>query len=121
MITPGAYLRILRRGRRQSLNDMAAAIDTVPHLTDFERAEWLERIEADVVPMDLSTLAVLSRVYPFDIAVIFELERHRSGIEKATTPICLLCGKTDRAECAVMGVLAPCIWTAPPIPAGAAA
>lgn len=121
MITPGAYLKALRRGRRLSLNDMAARIDTVPHLTDFERAGWLERIEADLVPMDLSTLAVLSRVYPFDIALIYELERHRSGIEEATTPLCVLCGMTDRAECAAMGVLAPCIWTAPPIPTGAAA
>ncbi|QXT34308.1 hypothetical protein KV697_10725 [Sphingomonas sanguinis] len=99
---------------------MAAAIDTVPHLTDFERAEWLERIEADIVPMDLSTLAVLSRVYPIDIAIIYELERHRSGIEDATTPLCIMCGKTDRAKCTAAHEAA-CIWSVPPIPAGAAA
>ncbi|GAA3254746.1 helix-turn-helix domain-containing protein [Sphingomonas yabuuchiae] len=120
MITPGAYLKALRRGARLSLNDMAARIDTVPHLTDFERAGWLERIEADIVPMDLSTLAVLSRVYPFDIAVIFELERHRSGIEEATTPLCILCGKTDRTKCTA-GHEAACRWTAPPKSAGATA
>lgn len=120
MITPGAYLKALRRGARQSLNDMAAAIDTVPHLTDFDRATWLEQIEADIVPMDLHTLAVLSRIYPIDITVIFELERHRSGIEEATTPLCVLCGKTDRAKCTV-GHEAACIWTSPPIPAGAPA
>ncbi|MGO1304986.1 MAG: helix-turn-helix domain-containing protein [Sphingomonas parapaucimobilis] len=118
VITPGAYLKALRRGGRHSLNDMAAAIDTVPHLTDFERAEWLERIEADIVPIDLTTLAVLSQVYPIDIAVIYELERHRSGIEDATTPLCILCGMTDRAKCAA-GHEVACRWTRPPIPAGA--
>ncbi|MEK9211353.1 XRE family transcriptional regulator [Sphingomonas sp. 2378] len=117
MITPGAYLKALRCGARQSLNDMAAAIDTVPHLTDFERAEWLERIEADIAPIDLTTLAVLSRVYPIDSAVLYELERHRCGIEEATTPLCLICGKTDRAKCTV-GHEAACRWTAPPRRAG---
>ncbi|KQO51386.1 helix-turn-helix domain-containing protein [Sphingomonas sp. Leaf257] len=119
MMTPGAYLKALRRGRRLSLNDMAGAIDTVPHLTDFERAEWLERIEADIVPMDLSTLAVLSRVYPFDIALIYELERHRLGIEDATTRFCVICGKTDRAECTA-AYAAVCVWNLPPLAAGAA-
>ncbi|WP_341210701.1 XRE family transcriptional regulator [Sphingomonas paucimobilis] len=121
MITPGAYLKALRRGARQSLNDMAAAIDTVPHLTDFERAEWLERIEADIAPIDLSTLAVLSRVYPIDIAVIYELERHRCGIEDATTPLCVICGATDRAKCPLGVAVEYCAWTAVPRPAGAAA
>ena len=120
MITPGAYLKALRRGARQSLNDMAGRIATVPHLTDFERAEWLERIEADIVPIDLSTLAVLSRVYPIDVTVIYELERHRSGIEDATTPLCILCGMTDRTKCAA-GHEVACRWTLPPRAAGATA
>lgn len=120
MITPGRYLKALRWGARQSLNDMASRIDTVPHLTDFERAEWLERIEADIVPMDLQTLAVLSRVYPINIALIYELERHRLGIEDATTRFCVMCGKTDRTKCTAAHEAA-CIWNLPPIAAGAAA
>jgi transcriptional regulator with XRE-family HTH domain len=118
-LSPGAYLKALRRSAHLTLNDVADRIATEPRQPEHLRARWLEMIEADIAPLDLGTIAVLSVVYPIDILVIYELERHRCGIAPATTPLCLVCGKTDREKCTA-GYVAACVWTAPPAPTGVA-
>lgn len=119
-ITPGGYLKGRRIAARLTLHDVADRIATEPHWSALVRANWLEQMEADIEPISIGTLAALSAIFPFDVAVIFELERHRLGIEEAKTPICVMCGAIERDACAFTYSTA-CIWTEVPPAAGAAA
>ena len=119
MITPGAYLKSRRCAAGLSLGEVAAQISTEPRWSALVRASWLERMEADIEPLSLVTIVALGTVFPIDIAVLYELERNRLGIEAATTPVCIICGATQRDGCGYSS--APfCAWTAQPAPVGAA-
>lgn len=120
MITPGAYLKARRCAAGLSLQDVADQISTEPRWSALVRASWLERMEADIEPLSLATIAALGTVFTIDIAVLYELERNRLGIEAATTPLCVICGATDRGKCPLNVATEFCAWTALPAPVGAA-
>ncbi len=72
-LTPGAYLKRRRQAQRLSLEEVAAALPTEPHLPAHDRVAWLERIEADVMPATAHTIAALRTVYRFDVSVLVTL------------------------------------------------
>jgi len=119
-LTPGAYLRACRSAAGLSVEDIADRVATEPRQSAIVRADWLKSVEADIAPLSVAMVAVLSAILPIDAAIVVELEQHRLGIVDATTPLCTLCGTTDRARCGYpAGTL--CIWTGLPPRAGEAA
>lgn len=93
-LSPGAYLRARRLVAGLSIVDVAARLDTVPHLHEVDRIDWITRIEADAVPPCFSTIVALRSVFRFDLnalAVLDQIARGETGPEAAPA-LCALCG-----------------------------
>lgn len=94
ILTPGAYLKARRLVAGLSIVDVAARLDTVPHLHEVDRVDWITRIEADAVPACFSTIVALRSVFRFNLdalAVLDQVARGEIGPESAPT-LCALCG-----------------------------
>lgn len=61
-MTPGQYLKCRRLAAGLRALELALCIDTVPALCAHDRAALIEEIEADLVPMRLSTALVLAKI-----------------------------------------------------------
>lgn len=72
-LSPGAYIASCREQDGLTLEDVARAIDTEPHLSERERRAWLANIEADLAPIAATSVATLSRVIGFDPATLQQL------------------------------------------------
>ncbi len=108
--TPGLYLKVRRRTTRLELADVAARIGTIPHVPEHDRVAWLERIEADLVPVSPNTIDQLARVFRLDLQVLAALAAIARGErDAALTPrICRICACSWRLPC-VCGNKA-CAW-----------
>lgn len=61
-ITPGQYLKNRRQAAGLTALELALCIDTIPAVCARKRGELIEDIEADLVPMRLSTALVLAAI-----------------------------------------------------------
>lgn len=61
-MTPGAYIRDCREAMGLSCEDVALQLDSDPPVSCRSRAELLAAIEADLVPVSLSTALALTTV-----------------------------------------------------------
>jgi hypothetical protein len=86
-ITPGQYLQFCRLAAGLTSSELALCIDTVPALCARDRAALIEEIEADLVPMRLSTALVLEKIPPLAIdldalaRLVDAFEAKRFGVE----------------------------------------
>lgn len=110
-VTPGSYLKFRRTAAGKSLDDVAAGLAAEPHVDERARRDWLEMVEADVQPITLPAIVALRRIFPFDIGVLFALERIAQGSIETPPPICRICACSWEDPC-VDGVL-PCAWAGP--------
>lgn len=108
--TPGLYLKVRRRTTRLEIADVAARIGTIPHVPEHDRVAWLERIEADLVPVSPNTIDQLARVFRLDLHVLAALAAIARGErDPALAPrICRICACSWRLPC-VRGHEA-CAW-----------
>jgi transcriptional regulator with XRE-family HTH domain len=109
-ITPGTYLQRRRLAAGLSIDDVARLLDTEPHINERGRSAWLELVEADAQPVSLSTLVALKRVYPFDITVIFTLERIRQGSAETPPRLCRVCACSQLDACVIDPPSRTCWW-----------
>lgn len=79
-ITPGQYLKNRRHAAGLTAQELALCIDTIPAVCARKRAELIEDIEADLVPMRLSTALVLAAIPPLRIR-LGELARIADAFE----------------------------------------
>ena len=102
---PGAYLKYRRQAQRLSLEEVAAALPTEPHLQAHDRVAWLERIEADVVPANAHTIAALRTVYRFDVTVLVTLAAIARGewSPDRAPQLCRICACSWSDPCAHSG------------------
>lgn len=76
-MTPGEYIRGVREARHVTLEDLALGLDSTPPISHRSRVDLLWAIEADFVPVSLSTAFALSALLSIDIERLAELvERH---------------------------------------------
>lgn len=61
-MTPGQYLRCRRQAAGLTALELALGIETVPARCAKDRVDLIEEIEADLVPMRLSTALVLEKI-----------------------------------------------------------
>lgn len=86
-MTPGQYLKCRRLAAGLSAFELALGIDTVPALCAHDRAKLILDIEADLVPMRLSTALVLEKIPPLAIdlgtlaRIVDAFEAARFGVE----------------------------------------
>ena len=86
-MTPGQYLTCRRKAAGLTALELALCIDTIPAVCARKRAELIEEIEADLVPMRLSTALVLEKIPPLAIdlntlaRIIDAYEAARFGVE----------------------------------------
>lgn len=106
-ISPGTYLRLRRQAIGLSVEQVALALGTVPHIPAIDRAEWLKAIEADVQPVTLDASLALKRVIAFDWSVLVALCANRVGLTDWTPTICHACGITRHEEMFEPGVAYP--------------
>jgi len=107
-MTPGAYLKHRRTAAGLGIHDVAAALATEPHLAQHVRAEWLEQIEADIVPMTFNTIVSLRRAFAFDLDILAQLAAiaMRSPIEPPR--LCRICACSEADPC--LGHRGACSW-----------
>ena len=98
-LTPGAYLKRRRIASGRSLPDVAARLQTEPHITARERAEWLEAMEADVAPLSLRTVVALHEVIPFDLLLLAQLVRVQLGLAIGAPRMCRVCACSEHDAC----------------------
>jgi hypothetical protein len=76
VVSPGTYIRAAREAGAKPLTreDVAIGLDSVPPVSARARAELLEQIEADLVPVSVSTAVALASVIPcLDLEHLAEL------------------------------------------------
>lgn len=78
-MTPGAYIRACREATGLSCEDVALLLESEPAVSCRSRAELLETIEADLVPVSLSTALALGTVQiGIDLGHLAELVDQRN-------------------------------------------
>lgn len=111
-LLPGAYLKMRRIAAGLTPADIAEQFITTPYrLEERGRAHWIELIEADAQPADVSLLVALKRLFPFDLDVVIKLERIAQGSGEAPPALCRYCGCSWEDPCDDGG--RPCAWAAP--------
>jgi transcriptional regulator with XRE-family HTH domain len=101
ILTPGAYIKYRRQAQLLSLEDVAARLDTAPHIPVRDRSEWLEHIECDIVPAGIETIDALHRVIRFDRSVLATLAAIARGERdlKHYPLLCRICACSYRDAC----------------------
>lgn len=93
MITPGTYIRLRREARGLSLEDLAALLDSDPHVPARRRIDWLAAIEADREPITERVALALTVVLPIDFSALSRLVAHAAGAHGVIDPmLCPHCG-----------------------------
>ena len=110
-LTPGAYLKHRRTAAGLSIADVAAAVATEPRIAQHLRAEWLEQIEADVMPATFNTIVALGRAYRFDLEVLHVLASIAMGAALQPPCLCRICACSEYDAC-VDGFMGGCSWVA---------
>lgn len=86
-MTPGQYVKCRRLAAGLRASELALCIDTIPALCALDRTALIEQIEADLVPMRLSTALVLAAIPPLHIdlttlaRIVDAYEARRFGFE----------------------------------------
>lgn len=108
--TPGSYLKTRRVAQLLDLHQVAGRIRTQPHLSEYDRVAWLERIEADVVPASITTIEALRGAFRFDRYVLAQLAAIARGERdpEHTPRICRICACSWRLPCTCG--LEACAW-----------
>ena len=112
-LTPGAYLKRRRQAAGLSLADVAARLETQPRLAEHLRADWLERIEADIQPATFQTIVALREAYSFDLLVLLTLVNISLGIPVAPPALCRICACSDDDICCSRVSFRMCDWVEP--------
>jgi hypothetical protein len=107
-MTPGAYLKHRRTAHGLGIHDVAAALATEPRLAEHVRAEWLEQIEADVVPMSFNTIVALRRAFTFDLDILAQLHAIAMHSPVEHPRLCRICACSEADAC--LGHMGPCSW-----------
>lgn len=107
-MTPGTYLKRRRMAASLAITDVAAVLATEPHLAEHTRGEWIELIEADIMPASFNTIVALRRAYSFDLAVLTELAAFALAAPITLPRLCSVCACSDFNAC--MGHTGPCRW-----------
>ena len=98
-MTPGAYLKHRRTAAGLGIHDVAAALATEPRLAEHVRAEWLEKIEADIVPMAFDTIVALRRAFTFDLDILACLAAIELGAPVEPPRLCRICACSEADAC----------------------
>ena len=107
-MTPGAYLKHRRTAHGLGVHDVAAVLATEPRLAEHVRAEWLEKIEADIVPMSFNTIVALRRAFTFDLDVLAQLAAIAMHSTVEPPRLCRICACSEVDPC--LGHQGPCAW-----------
>jgi len=107
-MTPGAYLKHRRTAHGLGIHDVAAALATEPRLAEHVRAEWLEKIEADIVPMAFDTIVALRRAFTFDLDILAQLAAIAMHSPVEPPRLCRICACSEADAC--LGHQGPCTW-----------
>jgi hypothetical protein len=107
-MTPGAYLKHRRTAHGLGVHDVAAALATEPRLAEHVRAEWLEQIEADIVPMSFNTIVALRRAFAFDLDILAQLAAVAMHSPVELPRLCRICACSEADAC--LGHMGPCSW-----------
>ncbi len=107
-MTPGDYLRLRREAAGLSIEDVAARIETAPHVPHRDRAAWLKAIENGIAPLSNGSAILLRFMFRFDPVVLDTLAARVSGYEVEVPAICRLCGCSEFDACGT--ARAPCAW-----------
>ncbi len=107
-MTPGAYLKHRRTAHGLGIHDVAAALATEPRLAEHVRAEWLEKIEADIVPMSFDTIVALRRAFAFDLDILAQLAAIAMHAPVEPPRLCRICACSEADAC--LGHQGPCTW-----------
>jgi hypothetical protein len=107
-MTPGAYLKHRRCAAGLGIHDVAAALATEPRLAELVRAEWLEQIEADIVPMTFNTIVSLRRAFAFDLDILSQLAAIAMHSPIDPPRLCRICACSEADAC--LGHSGPCSW-----------
>ncbi len=107
-MTPGAYLKHRRTAAGLDLHDVAAALATEPRLAEHARASWIERIEADIVPMSFTTIVALRRAFRFDLDVLAQLAAIAMHSPVEPPRLCRICACSEADPC--LGHRGACSW-----------
>ena len=98
-MSPGTYLRKRREAADLSVDDVAAMLPTEPRTAALSRAEWLRRIEADVVPIGNDVAAALRYAFAFDASVLRRLEDLRTSPGLPEPRLCRICACSEYDAC----------------------
>ena len=107
-MTPGAYLKHRRTAHGLGIHDVAAALATEPRLAEHVRAEWLEQIEADIVPMSFNTIVALRRAFTFDLDILAQLAAIAMHLPVEPPRLCRICACSEADAC--LGHHSACSW-----------
>ncbi|NWK96538.1 XRE family transcriptional regulator [Sphingobium lactosutens] len=116
-MTPGTYLQLRRKAAGLSIEDVAGAVRTVPHLAEIDRAAFIRLIESDIAAPVWDVIEALSGAFALDRDVVDLLRlaqdfpRHFKAIDLSLPQICKQCGCSDCDPCIVNG--RSCAWSAP--------
>lgn len=99
ILTPGAYLKHRRTAAGLAIEDVAHVLATDPRIAEHARADWLRRIEADVVPLSFPTIAALREAFAFDPTVLVQLGLVQIGMDVEPPRLCLLCACSEDDRC----------------------
>lgn len=97
--TPGAYLKQRRSAAGLSAIEVASQVATEPRQPEHLRADWIEQIEADVVPASFNTIVALRNVYAFDLEVLAMLAAIAMGLPQLAPELCRICGCSWEDPC----------------------
>lgn len=99
-MTPGTYLRTRRKAAGVSIEQLLGKIGTVPHVSERERREWIEALEADVARPDAFAIGALRRCFAFDGDVLAQLvDRHHFGARLPAPRLCRRCACSQDDPC----------------------
>ncbi|MES3093256.1 XRE family transcriptional regulator [Sphingomonas aerolata] len=107
-MTPGAYLKHRRTAHGLGVHDVAAVLATEPRLAEHVRAEWLEQIEADIVPMSFNTIVALRRAFTFDLDILAQLAAITMHSPVEPPRLCRICACSEADAC--LGHRGACSW-----------
>ena len=118
-LTPGAYIKTRRHAQGLTIADVAARLETVPHLGEHARAEIIALIEADAQPATFNTIIALGSVVRFNLDVLCALARISMGATIPPPVLCRVCAwsaydrEWDRSRmCAQPDLCSACAPTA---------